>query len=629
MYSIGIDFGTTKTLVSYFDHDTKNHGYVRLGRSTDKMPTTIYVGEDGSWQFGDDADDFMSEAPARYCRDFKLGLGKKTPCLTVKIGGKLQKFTAKDLTARFLENVRIQCERLVFHAPVRSCAVTYPVAFSIAQRSELENAAKEAGFDEVHLLPEPESAGYAYFRFGVDKNLSRLMVVDWGGGTVDFAMIICKGQEVSIVPESYGGVINYGGRLFDERLFTRLSLKISQSGGGSLEDDVDPMLVKRVSECKEKLSRMTSIKSLMLVSRTNVYRTEVSREEFNALIASDVDRVVDQLQALIERCAEKPQALLLIGGSSSVPFVRERLQQLTGLRCVEWDKLNEAVALGSAWYGSKVCCSEGDASDQSGNCVSAPSSVASVSQPSARCWRNGDALEHYIQQERILHEDWWYFCRAVFILCWRMNTIQTSALALASELEQIGENDDAKLIVIKVRQGLNAIAIDEFGAMIAAISGAISDSFGDAFDGINKYLVKLHPELLPIAQKLQAVTVDKIAFKKEVSDSLGQLKSDYDDVYTKYRQLCEGFARYDKIMTRSPLWKFAVGATLGLLTGGIGVVAAVAWGGWSHMSDKDFVQNYANAVWEFLGVCDAFTEKGQTSTQPERSGAGLMRFDWA
>ena len=354
-HTIGIDFGTTKTLVSYQDPQNSQPCFVRLGRGIDKMPTTIYVDEDGVWQFGEDADDFMSQDPARYRRDFKLGLGKTSPCMIARVKGSIQKFTAKDLTAKFLEHIKKQCEDTVFHESVSSCVITHPVAFSIAQRAELEEAAREAGFEEIALLPEPEAAGYAYYRFGADRSVSPLMVVDWGGGTVDFAMINCTEDEVVLVPDSYGGEVDVGGRKFDECLFEHLSRKIAQSGGGRLDDDAGILaLNKQVRDYKERLSRVTSLKQIRLIGESQIYRADIERNEFNDSILSVVEAVISRLRYLISHCQMKPQALLLIGGSSVIPLIQERLENEIGVPCLEWDKLNEAVAIGGAWYGGKI-----------------------------------------------------------------------------------------------------------------------------------------------------------------------------------------------------------------------------------------------------------------------------------
>ena len=606
---IGIDFGTTKTLVSYYDQECQTNGYVRLGRGIDKMPTSVFVDEHGVWQFGDDADDFMSQYPSRYRRDFKLWLGKSSPYLVTKVNGKIQQFTAKDLVAKFLQNIKVQCEETVFHEPVTSCIVTYPVAFSIAQREELKDAARDAGFEDIRLLPEPEAAGYAYYKFGVDKRLSKMMVVDWGGGTVDFAMVSFEGGAVSLVPESYGGEENVGGRKFDELLFTHLSRKIEQSGGSSLEDDGDPQLNKHVCNCKEKLSRVTPVKQVMLGGK-GVYRTEVGREEFNGVIAPVVDRVVDRLKGLLAGCAQKPEALLLIGGSSSVPFVRERLEEATGLKCVAWDKLNEAVAIGAAWYGSKRICSV-DCSIRTDGSNGGVASGVDLALPNVerRCWKAGAELESFIREQKAKHEDVWYFLRSTVIAQWRLNPVLSSALALGDELAKITENDDSKVLSIRVRQGLGTVALGEFDAIVKAAAESVGDLVEECLRA-DEAFVDLYPGLKSASVEREKINVQ--SFKEDVERQLRQLKDVYNDIFKKYKMLCDGYARYDKIMAGGSFWKNAIlGGALGWLTGGLGVIAAVAWGGWENMNNKDFVQNYSNAIQDFLSTCDAFTDQGQ------------------
>ena len=617
-HTIGIDFGTTKTLVSFYDPESKTNGYVRLGRGIDKMPTSIYVDEDGVWQFGDDADDYMSLSPLRYRRDFKLWLGKNAPYLVAKVEGTIHQFTAKDLAAKFLKHIKDQCEEMVFHEPVSSCTVTYPVAFSIAQREELKAAALEAGFERVKLLPEPEAAGYAYYTFGADKRLSKLMVVDWGGGTVDFAMVKLEGDEVSLVPNSYGGEVNVGGRKFDELLFTHLSRKIVQNGGTCLEDDGDPQLNKKVCSYKEQLSRVIAVKQVMLLGSKGVYRTELGRDEFDGVITPVVDRVVDQLKELLAKCTEKPEALLLIGGSSSVPFIRERLEAEIGLKCVVWDKLNEAVAIGAAWYGSNHIDSNdpSPANEQKQGLPNPKDEIASgddsaSSDMQRKCWKSGSELESYIRERKNAHDDFWYFIRSMIVTLWRLNPVHTSRMNFAEEIEKMAENEDPKVKSYRIRQGLDAIDFGDFDELVKNAADSVGDLLKE-FLRVDDGYIKLYPELKAVAVGSKMSDFDDQALKNDVSMQLSQLKDDYTDICEKYKMLKDGYARYDEITAGGTSFlKVAINGALVYLTAGLWVGAIAAWSGWKHMSNKDFVQNYANALGEFGTTCDDFTKRGQ------------------
>lgn len=81
---IGIDFGTTKTLVSSYSKRKREAVPVRLGRGRDDIPTSAYAAEDGKFYFGDDADDRMEEKPERYCKTFKMHLGSNDPALSFR-----------------------------------------------------------------------------------------------------------------------------------------------------------------------------------------------------------------------------------------------------------------------------------------------------------------------------------------------------------------------------------------------------------------------------------------------------------------------------------------------------------------------------------------------------------------
>ena len=166
-------------------------------------------------------------------------------------------------------------------------------------------------------------------------------------------------------------------------------------------------------------------------------------------------------------------------------------------------------------------------------------------------------------------------------------------------LEKIGENEDSTVISIRIRQGLNAIDFGEFDGMVKTIADAASALIKND----SEEYVELYPQLKSIPMGLIPSGINEKSFKKDIERQLRQLQDN---------MLCEGFARYDKIMAGGSFWKNVIlGGVLGWLTGGLGVIAAVAWDGWKGMSNKDFVQNYANAIQDFLATCDAFTDQGQ------------------
>ena len=149
-FAIGIDFGTTKTLVSRFNEETGRPQTIKLGKGKDSIPTAVYVAENGEMLFGEEADDNIEFGPERYCRGFKMKLGRSQPVLVFRKGDRSVKYTAKDLTRVFLGYVLHRVEEEVFMGnKVGKVVITCPALFSPMQREELRKAAMEAGLVDV------------------------------------------------------------------------------------------------------------------------------------------------------------------------------------------------------------------------------------------------------------------------------------------------------------------------------------------------------------------------------------------------------------------------------------------------------------------------------------------------
>ena len=180
---LGIDFGTTKTMVASYDTNKKSAKPLTLGRGKFDKPTSMYATEVGELLFGDDADDEGITDHPNHIRRFKMKLGKLGMAHVGRKSG-----TAQQLTAEFLGNMREQLQNQVLHSSVDQVMLTVPAMFGPAQRQELTMAAKQAGFSQVELLEEPVAAGIAYCDEQSDlSKLIRFIVVDWGGGTFDVA----------------------------------------------------------------------------------------------------------------------------------------------------------------------------------------------------------------------------------------------------------------------------------------------------------------------------------------------------------------------------------------------------------------------------------------------------------
>ena len=351
--TIGIDFGTTKTMVSYFNSATGRVELVRLGHDRDSIPTTVHVDENGEFLFGEDADRQFEKDPEGYCRAFKLHLGENDPMLL------RSEETAESLAARFLRCIREECEKSVFHGEsVTSATVTIPVSFSPARKASLKRAAEAAGFSSVSFLPEPEAAGTAFLQDNPADKFSRALVLDWGGGTLDIA-IISRDEDGMIHADRHctEGSEDLGGEEMDCRLFENLKVMWRQTTGSELvsPEENEPYLLREAEKVKIGLSRKEVVSFCPDREKTKI---DMTRDKFRQIVEDLLQVSVELVQSVLSKNKvlghPEPDAILLIGGTSQSPVVQEAMERsFPNLRVLSWHHSHEAVAIGATWYGNK------------------------------------------------------------------------------------------------------------------------------------------------------------------------------------------------------------------------------------------------------------------------------------
>ncbi|MBE6415526.1 MAG: hypothetical protein E7032_03215 [Akkermansiaceae bacterium] len=351
-HAIGIDFGTSKTLVSHINPQTGHPETIRLGRGGDLIPTTIFIDSAGRFSFGDDADDMIEDISGTYLRGVKMQLGSDTPVhMYLASNGDCRQLTAKDLVREYLLYIRQQVEKLVYQGEsVTRATITRPVNFSPAQCQELQQAAIAAGFKHVEFTTEPEAAGLAYCRLNAAHAFARnALVVDWGGGTLDFALVTRSHDSVRTHGHLTDGDMEMGGEKFDEILWN-YAVESLKSHGVTTLNPVSQL--PRVRRSKELLSSRQEV--ILRLSQENgaCPPLALSRETFNLMIAAYIDKAAQKLHSLLSRIPSEhqPEMLLLVGGSSQIPLIKEKLEEACGLPAYMWHYSREAVALGAALW---------------------------------------------------------------------------------------------------------------------------------------------------------------------------------------------------------------------------------------------------------------------------------------
>lgn len=354
---IGIDFGTTKTMVAEYDPVKKIAKAHKLGRGGDEMPTSIYVTEEGDVLFGDDADDEGVLDSPKHIRRFKMLLGKARE---TQFGKK--SVTPIDLAAEFLSHVRKRLESEVLHRPVERLVLTVPAMFGPAQRKDLTTAADRAGFTSVELLAEPVAAGIAYCDHNTDLSTNlRFLVVDWGGGTFDLALVERNGtEECKVLGEFVAGCADIGGEDLDDELWFAVDRLVTGAGFQAL--GLQPKhewgkYRRDLTRAKEGLTARSQVTINFTLDGGKLARIPLTQGKLEEVIAEKVQSGARQVADLVERCRKNgspPDFILLAGGTSRIPMIAILLEQVAGLPCRAWSGGRDAIALGAAIHAHRI-----------------------------------------------------------------------------------------------------------------------------------------------------------------------------------------------------------------------------------------------------------------------------------
>ena len=405
MHTIGIDFGTTKTLVSRIIARTGEPETVRLGQGTDHIPTSVFIMDNGEMMFGDEADDRITDPDGVYLRGFKMKLGTSTPVYAHwNEEGELNNYMASKLATRYLSYIRTRVQNTVFAGePITRAIITRPVEFSPARCEELRQAAIAAGFDEVELTSEPEAAGLAFCRLNDTRAFHHsALIVDWGGGTLDFALVTRENNRIITHPHYTAGDTTMGGERFDEMLWNYAETHLRQQGINNVNEVA---MLPIVRKNKEKLS--SSQKTTLRLSHEfgACPPIELTQTLFNALIQNFVEQAAEKIIQLLESipAADKPEMLILIGGSCHIPYIKDKLEEVCQLPAVSWHLSREAVSLGAALWNKEDTTPEKVYQQPT---VSLPPSHEDVSLSAALWNKEKSAAQMALQSRKITEEQY-------------------------------------------------------------------------------------------------------------------------------------------------------------------------------------------------------------------------------
>ena len=362
---VGIDLGTTNSLVAFMQGDSPV--VIPGDDGSHLVPSVVALDRNGQAIVGNAARNSLIETPERAIYSVKRLMGRGVEdiqqelklfpfrlaedlqageVLRIQLGDRT--FTPPEISAFILRQLKRNAERF-FGAPVTKAVITVPAYFNDAQRQATKDAGRIAGLEVLRLVNEPTAASLAY---GLDKKQNAIVAVyDLGGGTFDISILKLHDGIFEVVATN--GDTHLGGDDIDNLLITIALDDIRGDMGVDLRRNAEAVqtIRKAVIEAKIALSSQSSIRLDIELPGGKRYRREITREQFEQLIQSIIDRTVGPCKQAMKDAGLKPEQIdevVLVGGSTRIPKVRALVKDLFQREPHTDLNPDEVVALGAA-----------------------------------------------------------------------------------------------------------------------------------------------------------------------------------------------------------------------------------------------------------------------------------------
>ncbi len=366
---VGIDLGTTFSLIAYFDKETGRPKCIPGPYGETLCPSVVSVDPDGTIVVGAAARRRLLTQPDRTIYSVKRLMGRGVAdvqdelkifpfridpesqnVIRVRLGDRV--FTPPEISAFILRELKGWAEEF-FKDTVERAVITVPAYFNDAQRQATKDAGRLAGLEVLRLVNEPTAAALAY---GLHEQQRGLVgVYDLGGGTFDISILklISTGEGDIYQVLSTNGDTHLGGDDIDNLMQSVGREEIRAQFGLDLGryPEATQELRKALIGVKHELSSAGATTVKFPLPTSSVYTREITRAEFEGWIRPIVDRTMGPVKMALADAKLKPsqmEEVVLVGGSTRVPLVRRTVEEYFGRRPHTELNPDEVVALGAA-----------------------------------------------------------------------------------------------------------------------------------------------------------------------------------------------------------------------------------------------------------------------------------------
>ena len=349
---IGIDLGTTNSCVAVMEGGQPT--VIANAEGARTTPSVVaftksgerLVGEPAKRQAVTNADKTISSIK----RDMGTDRGRTIDD---------KKYSPQQISAMILQKLKGDAENYLGEK-VTEAVITVPAYFNDAQRQATKDAGKIAGLDVKRIINEPTAAALAY---GLDNEKEqKIMVYDLGGGTFDVSVIEIGEGVIEVLATS--GDNRLGGDDFDQRIVDWMLAEFKSKEGVDLSGD--KMAMQRLKEAAEKAKKELSASTTTNINLPFITATaegpkhfdmDLTRAKFEELVHDLIERTAEPVKRALSDAgisASELGKVLLVGGSTRVPAVQDKVRQLTGQEPSKTLNPDECVALGASIQGGKL-----------------------------------------------------------------------------------------------------------------------------------------------------------------------------------------------------------------------------------------------------------------------------------
>ncbi len=359
---VGIDLGTTNSLIAYMDEKKPT---VVPGRNGRTMVPSVVAMTDNGLIVGDAAKDHLIRNPERTIYSVKRFMGKSLAdvqdevtyfpyalqeqggVIRIRIGDK--SYSPPQISAMILKELKQRAESHLSESITRA-VITVPAYFNDSQRQATKDAGMIAGLEVLRIINEPTAASLAY---GLqERTQGTIAVYDLGGGTFDISILKLKNGIFEVLATN--GDTHLGGDDLDRAIVDLFAKDIHDQYGIDISQHADAMQTLRLEAERAKIRLSDDLKTIVtleLPQGQGKYQRELTREQLERLTLPLIERSLGPCRLALNDArltAADIDEVVLVGGSTRMPLVRQRVEDLFGRPPHSNLNPDEVVALGAA-----------------------------------------------------------------------------------------------------------------------------------------------------------------------------------------------------------------------------------------------------------------------------------------